>query len=152
MNAYPDTSFLCASYREQDNSHLADRWNEAESEPLPVSSLLLLEFRQSIRFQIRLFGKDRTKGFPKAEGMAMLRAIQSDLTNNVLQMVAPDWADVHRIAEELSAKHTEPGGHRLVDILHIATALHLGSEMFLTFDSNQKLLAEAEGMEVPINF
>ena len=152
MNAYPDTSFLCASYREQDNSHLADHWNEAESEPLPVSSLLLLEFRQSIRFQIRLFGKDRTKGFPKTQGIAMLRAIQSDLTNNVLQMVAPDWADVHRIAEELSAKHTESGGHRLVDILHIATALHLGSETFLTFDSNQKLLAEAEGMEVPINF
>ena len=152
MNAYPDTSFLCASYREQDNSHLADRWIEAESDPLPVSSFLLLEFRQSIRFHIRLFGKDRTKGFPKAEGMAMLRAIQSDLTNNVLQMVAPDWADVHRIAEELSAKHTESGGHRLVDILHIATALHLGSETFLTFDSNQKLLAEAEGMEVPINF
>ena len=152
MKIYPDTSFLCSLYRKQVSSTLAVEYQSQLATPLPVSSLLLLEFRQSIRFHIRLFGKDRTKGFPKAEGMAMLRAIQSDLTNNVLQMVAPDWADVHRIAEELSAKHTEPGGHRLVDILHIATALHLGSETFLTFDSNQKLLAESEGMEVPINF
>ncbi len=151
MKYYPDTSFLCASYREQENSHLADRWNEGESDPLPVSSLLLLEFRQSVRFHIRLFIKDRSKGFPKTEGTAMLRAIQSDLANDVFQMVSPDWADVHRIAEELSAKHTESGGHRFADILHVATALHLGAETFLTFDSNQKLLAEAEGMEIPFN-
>ena len=65
-------------------------------------------------------------------------------------MVAPDWADVHRIAEELSGKHTEINGHRLVDILHVATALHFGAEQFLTFDANQKRLAEAEGMQVPV--
>lgn len=80
----------------------------------------------------------------------MLRAMQSDLADGVLEMVTPDWADVHRIAEELSAKHTESGGHRLADILHVATAIHLGTEQFLTFDANQKRLAEAEGMEVPL--
>ncbi len=149
MNAYPDTSVLCASYREQENSTRADTWLRELPGPLPVSSLLLLEFRQSIRFQMRLFGKDRSKGFSKTEGTAMLRAIQSDLSAGVLEMVAPDWADVHRIAEELSGKHTESGGHRFADILHVATALHLGVETFLTFDANQKRLAEAEGMRVP---
>ena len=147
---YPDTSFLCAMYREQDNSTRADAINDQLPDPLPVSSLLLLEFRQSIRFQCRLFQKDRSKGFSKTEGAAMLRALQSDLTHGILKMVAPDWADVHRIAEELSGKHTESGGHRLADILHVATALHLGSERFLTFDANQKLLAKAEGMTVPL--
>lgn len=137
-------------YREQDNSSRADAFNDQSFEPLPVSSLLLVEFRQSIRFQNRLFNKDRSKGFSKTEGSAMLRALQSDLSNGVLKMVAPDWADVHRIAEELSGKHTESGGHRLVDILHVATALHLAAEQFLTFDANQKHLAEAEGMIVPL--
>jgi predicted nucleic acid-binding protein len=80
----------------------------------------------------------------------MLRALQSDLADGVLQMVAPDWADVHRIAEALSAKCTESGGHRLSDILHVATAVHLGAAQFLTFDANQKKLAEAEGMTVPL--
>ncbi len=150
MKVYPDTSFLCAIYREQDNSGRADAFNDRLLGGLPVSSLLLLEFRQSIRFQARLFEKDRTKGFPKTEGAAMLRALQSDLAGGVLEMVAADWADVHRIAEELSGKYTESGGHRLADILHVATAVHLGTEQFLTFDANQKKLAEAEGMTIPL--
>ena len=48
------------------------------------------------------------------------------------------------------AAHTESRGHRLADILHVATAIHLGAEEFLTFDSKQKRLAEAEGMTVPV--
>lgn len=150
MNVYPDTSFLCSLYRKQHTSPQAVSYQKMLTEPLPVSTFLLLEFRQSVRFQARLFEKDRSRGFSKTEGSAMLRALQSDLVDGVLEMVAPDWADVHRIAEELSAKHTESGGHRLADILHVATAVHLGAAQFLTFDANQKKLAEAESMEVPL--
>ncbi|MEX1114772.1 MAG: PIN domain-containing protein [Akkermansiaceae bacterium] len=150
MSFCPDTFFICALYRKQGNSPQAVAYQKTLSVPLPVSTLLLLEFRQSVRFQIRLFEKDRSKGFSNTEGAAMLRALQSDLADGILKMVAPDWADVHRIAEELSAKHTESGGHRLADILHVATAVHLGAAQFLTFDPNQKKLAEAEGMGVPL--
>lgn len=150
MSVCSDTSFICSLYRKQHTSPQAVAYQKTLAEPLPVSTLLLLEFRQSVRFQARLFDKDRSKGFPKSEGAAMLRALQSDLADGVLEMIAPDWADVHRIAEELSAKHTESGGHRLNDILHVATAIHLGAEKFLTFDANQKKLAEAEGMVVPL--
>lgn len=150
MTAYPDTSFLCAIYRTQVNSPRADAWMEARSGPLPVTSLLLLEFRQSVRFQSRLFSPDRTKGYAPAEGARMLRDLQSDLASGVLEVVAADWADVHRIAENLSGKYTAQGGHRLADILHVATALHLASPEFLSFDANQRTLATAEGMEVPV--
>ena len=150
MTCYSDTSFLCAIYRTQANSPRADSWMEARSGPLPVTSLLLLEFRQSVRFQNRLFSLDRSKGYPPAEGARMLRDLQSDLASGVLEMVAADWADVHRIAENLSGKYTAQGGHRLADILHVATALHLASPEFLTFDSNQRALATAEGMDVPV--
>jgi predicted nucleic acid-binding protein len=34
--------------------------------------------------------------------------------------------------------------------LHVATALHLGAEEFLTFDANQKRLAVAEGLTVRV--
>ena len=150
MNAFPDTSFLCAVYRTQDNSPRADAWMLTRSGPLPVSSFLLLEFRQSVRFQTRLFSLDRSKGYSSAEATRMLRDLQSDLATGILQVTAVDWADVHRIAEELSGKHTAIGGHRLNDILHVATALHIGAAEFLTFDTNQKKLAEAEGMAVPL--
>lgn len=150
MSAYPDASFLCSLYRLQRNSHEAVTYHKSMPSRLCVSSLLLLEFRQSIRFQMRLFALDRSKGFAKTEGVAMLRALQSDLSQGVFEMTAPDWADVHRIADMLSEKHTEENGHRMTDILHVATAIHLGSEVFLTFDANQKRLAEASGMRVPL--
>jgi predicted nucleic acid-binding protein len=150
MICYPDTSFLCSLYRLQVHSPAAVRWMESRSGPLPVSSLLLLEFRQSVRFQTRMFSLDRSKGYPPAEGARMLRDLQSDLANGVLEVVAADWADVHRIAEALSDKHTARGGHRFADILHVATALHLASPWFLSFDARQRELAEAEGMELPL--
>jgi predicted nucleic acid-binding protein len=150
MSAYPDASYLCSLYRLQRNSYEAVVYHKSMPTRLWVSSLLLLEFRQSIRFQMRLFALDRSKGFAKTEGMAMLRALQSDLSHGVFEMTAPDWADVHRIADMLSEKHTEENGHRMTDILHVATALHLGAEEFLTFDTNQKRLASASGMKVPL--
>jgi predicted nucleic acid-binding protein len=150
MIFFPDTSFLCAMYRTQSNSPFADRFMAKLKGALPVSSLLVLEFRQSTRIQGRIFSLDRSKGFPPGEGTRMLRDLQSDLANGVLHLTTVDWADVHRIAEELSGKYTAQGGHRLEDILHVATALHLGSPAFLTFDANQRKLAEAEGMSVPV--
>jgi hypothetical protein len=94
MKSYPDTSYLCAVYREQDNTARADAFNADLEEPLPISSLLLLAFRQSMRLQARLFVQDRSRGFPKA--------------------------------------------------------IHFGTEQFLTFDVNQRKLAEAEGMMAPL--
>ena len=150
MTFFTDTSFLCSLYRRQCFSPRANAFMERQGDPLPVTSLLLLEFRQSLRLQIRLHSKDNTKGFPKHEANQMLKDLQSDLKAKVLELVPVDWSDVHQIAENLSARHTEANGHRLADILHVATALHLSAKEFLTFDENQKLLAEAEGMKIPV--
>ena len=148
MSVFPDTSFLCALYRKQVHAPDAIAFMTKRGAALPVSTLLLLEFRQSIRFQVRLHSKDKTKGFPKHEAAQMLKDLQADLKAKVLEVVSADWSAVHQLAEELSARHTETNGHRFADILHVATALHLGATEFLTFDANQKLLAEAEGMKV----
>ncbi len=120
------------------------------SGPLGVSSLLLLEFRQSVRLQIRLYLNDRTKGFLQTKGQQMLNDLQIDLNAGLLTTTPVDWSAVHQRAEALSSAHTHSSGHRLVDILHVATAIHLGVTEFLTFDGNQKQLAEAEGLVVPL--
>ena len=120
------------------------------SGPLPVSSLLLLEFRQSLHLQVRLHARDKTKGFNRHEAYQMQHDLQSDLRTKVLEITPLDWAWVHQTAEELSERYTEAKGHRLADILHVATALHLGAKQFLTFDANQKMLAEAEGLTVGV--
>jgi predicted nucleic acid-binding protein len=148
MIAFPDTSFLCAIYRRQDNSPRAAAYFKAMPEALHVSGLLLYEFRQSVRFQVWLHARDKTKGHPQADCDRALADLQTDLNTGALVVATADWPDVHRLAETLSKRHTIAGGHRSLDALHVATALHLGAREFLTFDANQRKLAAAEQLKV----
>lgn len=150
MTAYPDTSFLCAIYRFQANSQKAATHFAGMLEPLHVSSPLLFEFRQSIRWQGYLHAKDRSKGFDRRSGQAALAKLQANIASGAIVVAPVDWADVVNIGERLSAQHTWTFGYRGFDILHVATALHLGASEFLTFDENQKALAEIEGLRVPL--
>lgn len=148
MIAFPDTSFLCALYRRQVNSSVAAAYFKAMPEALHVSGLLLYEFRQSVRFQVWLHGCDKTKGYPQVDADRALADLQTDLDTGAVAIVTPDWAQIHRLAETLSKRYTPAGGHRAFDILHVATALHLEAEGFLTFDVNQRKLAAAEKLIV----
>jgi predicted nucleic acid-binding protein len=58
-------------------------------------------------------------------------------------------AYIVREAKRLSGMYTAEKGHRAFDILHVATAISRRADQFLTFDANQKRLAEAEGLQVP---
>jgi len=148
--AYPDTSFLCAMFRSQANSVVAAAHFAQMPEPLHVASPLLFEFRQAMRWQAFLHGKDPGKGFDRPTAQAALSKFSSNLASAAIEVVPVDWADVVSIAERLSAQYTWTEGYRGFDVIHVATALHLGVREFLTFDANQKKLAEAEGLKVPV--
>lgn len=150
MKAYPDTSFLCALYRLQTNSAEAAAYFEAMEGPLEVTTLLLYEFRQAVRFQIRLHRHNSLKGYPPTQGIQMLHDLKSDLVSGDVLTIPAPWPQIHLAAERLSERYTEAQGHRAMDILHVATAIELGVNAFLTFDANQKKLAEAEGLVVPL--
>ncbi len=150
MIAYPDASFLCAIYRLQANSPQAAAHFSEMREPLHVASPLLFEFRQSLRFQAYLHSKDASKGFPRAAARMALQKIQTNITSGDVVVVPVEWADVAGISERLSAQYTWTEGYRGFDVIHVATALHLGVSEFLTFDAKQKQLAEAEGLLVPL--
>jgi predicted nucleic acid-binding protein len=148
MNAFADTSFLYALYRQQENSPVADTFLKTAREPVYVSSLVLFEFRQSTRFQVFRFSKDRTQGFSKREAQLMLAVLQENIANGAVAIVPVDWQEVHSIAERLSSRHTVTGGHRALDILHVSTAIHLKAQLLLTFDRNQIALTKAAGLEI----
>ena len=67
-----------------------------------------------------------------------------------LIVATSNLANVVDEAKRLSSLRTLAGGHRGFDILHVASALTLKATHFLTFDGNQKKLAEAEGLVVPL--
>ena len=88
MIAYPDTSFLCALYRRQDNSPAAAAHFADMKEPLHVSTLLLYEFRQGVRFQAWLHRQNPAKGFPQTDADQALADLQSDLDSGAVVLVA----------------------------------------------------------------
>ncbi len=150
MIAYPDTSFLCAFYRQQANSVEAATYFAQMPEALHVASPLLFEFRQSVRWQVFLHTKDPGKGYDLSTAQTALGKLQAEISSGAVVVVPVDWADVASIAEHLSAQYTWTEGYRGFDVLHVATALHLGASEFLTFDGKQKKLAKAEGLAVPV--
>ena len=78
----------------------------------------------------------------------MLEDLKSDLTSGALRTATVEWVAVHAMAERLSEDYTVAHAHRFADILHVATALHLGAKEFLTFDANQRKLAKAASLKV----
>jgi predicted nucleic acid-binding protein len=147
---YPDTSYLCAVYRSQDNSPQAWRHRTSMTEPLPYTSLLEFEFLQSIRLQVFLHETDKSRGYGKREADRMVADWQSDQKAGLLRRVPYDAETIHAVAVRLSVQHTMAGGHRSLDVLHVATAVVLKARRFLTFDARQRKLATAAGLVVPI--
>lgn len=150
MNAYPDTSFLCALYRTQDNSDRALAYREAMTEPLHITRLLQWEFRQSVRFQAFRHSNNREVGYPWLEAERMIDKLTEHLDQGLVKMVHCDLINILAIGERISKMRTFVGGHRSFDILHLATAIELEAKAFLSFDANQRQLAAAEGMTTPV--
>lgn len=142
MNAYPDTSFLFSFYVPQAHTARAAAHFAAMKEPLHLTSLNRFELANSIH--LTLF---RKTVLPK-HAQAALAAVEDDLATGAAVLVPCDWAAVHGRALQIAARHTAKGGHRGLDILHVATALELGAKVFLTFDAQQSALAKVAGMKV----
>ena len=150
MIAYPDTSFLCSLYREQEHSARADTYREAMTEPLYFTRLLEFEFLQAIELQVWLHSSDRKKGYSRREADQMIDDWETDIASGLNKVVPYDSDAVLRLAGVYSKKRTAQGGHRSLDILHVATAVHLGAKEFLTFDGRQRALAKHAGLKIPL--
>jgi len=145
-----DTSFLCALYRKQDNSDRALAYLGEINGPIFVTRLLLWEFRQSTRFQAFRHRQNPNLGFPLLEAEQMITKLKQHLDQGVLRLMERDLTKVLTLAERISRARTFTGGHRSFDVLHIAAALELEADVFLSFDGNQNTLAAAEGFITPL--
>jgi len=145
-----DTSFLCALYRKQDNSDRALIFLGEITEPIFATRLLLWEFRQSTRFQAFRHRQNPNLGFPFSEAEQMIAKLKQHLDQGVLRLIDRDLTKVLTLAERVSKARTFTGGHRSFDVLHIAAALELEADAFLSFDGNQNRLAAAEGLAIPL--
>jgi predicted nucleic acid-binding protein len=150
MIAYPDTSFLCSLYRKQEHTPRALAYREAMVEPVHFTALLEFEFLQAIRLQVFLHRSDRSKGYTAREAEQVVSDWEADVAAGLCVMVPADSDAVLRLARVYSDQRTTDGGHRTLDILHVATAVHLRAAAFLTFDERQRRLARHAGLKVPL--
>ena len=58
------------------------------------------------------------------------------------------FAELAEKAEQLSLRHTARRGFRTYDLLHVASALLLGCDSFLSFDEKASQLAKLEGLHL----
>jgi hypothetical protein len=87
----------------------------------------------------RMVARERDTAFARLEHFIARRALLD---------VDLEMDTVIAYAARLSAAHTERLGARAIDLLHVASALTLKSERFLTTDIRQSQLAKAEGLKV----
>ena len=90
------------------------------------------------------------KGLAPGEAAMFWAEFEADRASGRLRIQVCNLADVVDEAKRISATHTLTGGHRAFDVLHVAAALVVKARQFLTFDGNQRKLAEAEGLVVPV--
>jgi len=139
-----DTSFLFSLYGNDGHTPRAVAWMKSQRSVLTITSLNEYELGNALRFS------EFRKGIGPGEAALFWAQFEADRASGRLKIQVCNLADIVDEAKRLSATHTLTGGHRAFDILHVATALIVKAKRLLTFDANQKKLAEAEGLVVPV--
>ena len=77
----------------------------------------------------------------------VLRCLEDDLVDGTLLHQSFDWTGALRHAERIGEAHTRQTGVRAMDLFHVAAALALDAELFLTFDDRQFTTDKAAGLK-----
>ena len=136
-----DTSFLFSLYGWDAHTDRALALVTKLSAPLTLTPLNDYELRNAVRFGVF------RKVLEETAGAGILAAFDSDFANSRLILNQTNLTSVVNEAKRLSATYTAVAGHRSFDILHVAAASHLGAKRFLSFDTNQRSLAQAAGLK-----
>ena len=139
-----DTSFLFSLYGSDAHSAKAVVWTAQNTKAIYLNSLTHFEFGNALRFS------EFRKTSPPGSAAQYWAGFEAAIAQGRLIVASSNLADVLDEAKRLSGIRTLTGGHRGFDILHVASALKMNATHFLTFDGNQKKLAESEGLFVPV--
>lgn len=139
-----DTSFLFSLYGNDVHTSRALVWMKSQRKALTLTALNEFELGNALRYA------EFRKVLAPGEAALFWAQFEADRASGRIKIQVCNLADGVDEAKRLSATHTLTGGHRGFDILHVAAALLVKATHFLTFDGNQKKLAMAEGLKVPL--
>lgn len=152
MRTYADSSFILRLVTgEADSPQTIATYRRFGSPKLFFLPLHALEVRNAIlqrAFHQRRSISSGERQLVARERDAALARLEHLLARRALLDVTLDMDPVITRATDLATAHTERLGARAIDLLHVASALTLESEVFLTTDARQMQLAKAEGLKV----
>ena len=143
---YVDTGIIVKLYIREKYSRDASAWLKANNEAIPLTSLHELEFINAIH--LKLFRNETT---PQTIHQIKATFEEHD-EKGVYYRPTLDWTAVFIHAIQLSKIHSASLGSRALDILHVASALSIQADRFLTLDDRQSKLAAHAGLEIPSIF
>src|SRR5688572_29745010 len=136
MRTYADTSFIVKLLTQEPGSTAAiDLYRSMGRPPVFFLSLHSLEVANAIRqraFHQRHNTPSPERAVVKREREASLALLNKFIARRAFLEVAVDVEAAIERARHLSEKHTERLGCRGFDLLHVASALELECEIFLT--------------------
>ncbi|MCC6663018.1 MAG: type II toxin-antitoxin system VapC family toxin [Polyangiaceae bacterium] len=139
---YVDPSALRSLYLHDDRSSRFCAWRRRTRGALPVTRFGRAELVNSVQLAVH-------RGTISADVAALAAAdFESDLAEGRLQLVDALWRRMLDLAAELSQEHTAKLGTHTLDVLHVASALALGAQRFVTYDTRQAALAKAVKLRV----
>ena len=154
MRAYADTSFVVALLAPGSGTGEAvDAYRRRRKPPLFFTRFHEAEVMNALRLRSFIEGREgkaAQHAAARRERSAALARLKHYHTLGVLRRATVEWDAVLDRVMELSEAHTERVGCRTLDVIHVATALLLESEVFLTGDARQARVAKAEGMDVEL--
>ncbi len=138
---YVDPSALVKLYLQEPESRAMSVWRAAIRGPL----LLTLHGKVEVS---NALGLALHRGTMSVEAHRRAgAAFQEDLDSGRYVQASLLWRATLDRAAELSREHTPALGCRSLDLLHVASAITLGLNSFLTFDHRQQRLARAVGLK-----
>jgi hypothetical protein len=152
VRTYADSSFILRLVTGETNSpETIAEYRRLGSPKLFFLPLHALEVRNAILqrafHQRRSISSGERQSVARERDTAMAR-LERLIARCALLDVTVDMDLVFSRAADLSTAYTERIGARAIDLLHVAGALTLESELFLTSDVRQADLAKAEELKV----
>lgn len=142
MRLYADTSWWLGCKCRRDVHHAAsisvfDRFPDAEVLWTPWQRVEVFNgFCQAERAGLLRPGESRQ----------VIRLLEQEVRVGYWPHIEFDWTDAVRTAGELRAEHSLRLLVRAMDLFHVAIAIEVGADAFLSFDAEQTALARAAGM------
>jgi hypothetical protein len=136
------SGFVAALYKEETNSGRAAALMARQMASVRLSQLGELEFRNALHLAV--FRGELTSG----DAALKKRLFLEDVANGIFIIMPVPASELFARSVELADRHSARLGTRSLDLIHVAAALLLKTDTFLSFDERQRKAAKSEKLKV----